>query len=76
MFNLVGGHNLVDHRIDPRETIDVDDEIEVDEDCDLLRDKYLNNMTTREIAEKREMPIADVRKKIFQTRKKREVSYA
>ncbi len=74
MFNLISGQNLVDHRLDPCEMIDAADEIEFDDDCDLLSDKYLYNMTTREIAEKREMPVGAVRNKILKTRKNRKAA--
>jgi len=76
MFNLIGGQNIIDKRVDQRDMIDVDDEIEVDTDSALLRDKYLHNLTTREIAEMRDLPVDTVRKKILKTRKKREIVMA
>ncbi len=47
MLNLIGGQNIIDHRINQCEMVDALAEIENDADCDLLRDKYLNNMPTR-----------------------------
>lgn len=76
MLNLIGGQNLIDHRVNQCDMVDANDEIEHDEHCALLSDRYLHNLTTKEIAEKRNMPVDVVRRKILKTRKKREVAYA
>ena len=76
MYNLVGGQNLIDNRVDPRDMVDAWDEVDVDADCDLIMDRHLYNMTTKEIAEKRNLPVDTVRRKILKTRKKQEAALA